>query len=155
MTIKLKLTDEFLPSATVYGLICDLPDHRLCYQLNQALNLRLARLEEDKLQVFRHQKLLYPEFTCYDPYFQTQWWLTANTAGYYYPEEEVSTRAEKTSVALVRSLKTINYFLWYEDEAQESIDQWLWQQVKPLRYIRSLQPLPQGEHPGLKNLIVQ
>lgn len=152
--MKLRLEDDFVTPATIFGIISDLPDHRLCYVLNQELGLKLTRCEKDKeLQLKKKGILHFSEFCYHAPAEMTEWWLTSNRHALIYPND--NTQAQVTALPLIADLKTMNYFLWYTDEARDELNDLVKSKLQKNRYIRAVIEIDRSASKNIENLLVE
>lgn len=150
--LSLSLDDDDELQATVYGIISDLPDYRLAYIINQELGLRLSRTETDKKLYHKAGTIFYPEFEYHEELRMIDWCLTANNSGWVKAEENLM---ERTGVALVDSLRSINYFLWYRESKNDEIHRHILDYLKPNPYIRVIQEVDVEKTKNIENLIAE
>lgn len=153
MRHKLSLTpdeDEELV-ATVYGIISDLPDYRLTFMINQALALRLRRSEEDRKLYHKVGLLEFSEFTYYEEMRLLNWRLSANNRGVL--KNKAGGSGEPSAIPLVASLRSINYFLWYDDVKNAELHKHIFEVLKPNPYIRVIQEIVVSDTKNIENLI--
>lgn len=70
-----------LPEVAVFGIGCHVPDYRLCWSLNKALGLQLARRRGDIVEQARGKELHYPVFHQPGPDDAIAWALIGNACG--------------------------------------------------------------------------
>src|SRR5690606_11193466 len=98
MSPKIKLDDDFyFREASVYGIVSELADYRLCHYLNRDLCLRLARSEDDHKHYYKGRTLIYSEYRYFHPVYQTHWMVTSNKKPFY----SESNFPERVAVVLV------------------------------------------------------
>ncbi|MDZ7845619.1 MAG: IPExxxVDY family protein [Owenweeksia sp.] len=151
MAQKLSLDNDFQATATIFGLITDLPDYRLVFFLNQLLGLQLCRTKDDKELFHKAGKISFSEFHYYEPVSMLSWWLTANKNGLHYSHERDD--FEIANIPLVHPFRTMNYFLWYEEDDLVEINQQISTQLRKSPHIRAIQKIDQTAHPQIQNLI--
>jgi len=163
MTKKLTLDDDFyLREATIYGLVSELPDHRLCYILNQAMNLRLCRTKYDREAYSKRGTFLYSEYEFDDPERQMLWLLTSNRKGRQeatitseLKDSTAMLQSEVSSIPLVPDLKMIDYFLWYEGTTSPDIDSIVNESLKKLPHVRTFQKINIESSKHIQNLLLE
>lgn len=149
--LSLSLDDEEDLVATVYGILSDLPDYRLAFILNQELGLRLSRRSEDRKLYHKAGVIMYPEFEYEEKLRMINWRFTANTAGWLKVSENEP--MERTAIPLVNSLRSLNYFLWYEDDNNPELHRQIFDALKPNPYIRVIQEIQVAKTRNIENLI--
>lgn len=153
MAQKIRLEDDTLPPVSIFGIICDLPDHRLCYILNNELSLRLCRSQKDKEFYFKKNRLQYSEYVYHQEVSMMTWRLTSNANATFFPAEQKE--AERASIALVNDLRSMNYFLWYEDESREDLNNFILQKLRSNKYIRAVRIIDQTSSKNIENLLLE
>ena len=151
--LSLSLEDEEGLIATVYGIISDLPDYRLAFMINQELGLRLTRCASDKKLYHKAGIVQYSEFSYHEEFRMINWYLTSNTRGIMKSED--SDNAELSSLTLVSSLKSINYFLWFDDDKNPELHKHIFEALKPNPYIRVIQEVSVPGTRNIENLIAE
>ncbi len=152
--MKLKLDDDFMTPATIFGIISDLPDYRLCYVINQELGLQLARCKNDKELNLKNKGCLhFSEFSYSDAAAMIEWWLTANTQARIYSND--NGQPQITALPLIPELKTMNYFLWYTDDARDEVNTLIKNRLQRSRYIRAIQQIDRSVAKNMGNLLVE
>lgn len=73
--------EEPASMAVVIGISSHVPDYRLCWALNKALGLDLARRRDDIVEHARNKELHYPVFQHGGPDGAITWSLVCNTCG--------------------------------------------------------------------------
>ena len=163
MVTKLSFDDDFLMSdASVYGLISELPDYRLCYMLNNAMNLKLIRSEKDRDLHTKKGFFQFSEFEFLDAERQITWFLTSNKKGKSAEASATATNDmnlfmeyESSSIPLVADHKMIDYFFWYNSEPIESIESLINESLKQLPYVRTFQKINIESSKHIKNLLIE
>lgn len=153
MATKLSLDLDLNEPASIYGLFSDLPDYRLCFVINNALGLKLCRTEKDRVLYHKSHKVRYSEFHYHEPLRMINWRLTANNGGAIYSEERG--HFERSAISLIPGLKTINYFLWYDDEGIDEIHREITTRLKSNPYIRAIQEIDSAKTKNIENLIIE
>jgi hypothetical protein len=74
-------SEEAMPDVVVFGLSSHVPDYRLCWSLNRAMNLDLSRRRNDIVERARGKDLHYPVFHQALADDAIAWSLIANTCG--------------------------------------------------------------------------
>lgn len=69
------------PEVAIFGISCHVPDYRLCWAMNRALGLELARRRNDIVEASRGKELHYPVFQQTAPDGMATWTLVCNTCG--------------------------------------------------------------------------
>ncbi len=167
MNLKLTL-DDVMPDneATVYGIVSELPDYRLCFMLNKELNLAL--------QLSPHPKILYRKKISYAfndyVYLQEQekmeWHLTANRKSLEVnisesfnnqgkPERTYQYSQEFLPLSLVNDLKAFDYFLWFDDLSRKGIEKKINQSLKGASYVRTFQKIDLSHSKFIDNLFIE
>lgn len=162
MAKKIELDEDFyFREATIFGLVSELPDYRLCYMLNEAMGLRMQRAQHDRTFSSKKGSFIYSEFEFEDTARQITWLLTANrkakvkpTGGFENIELD-SLLSETSAIPLVSDLKMIDFFLWYDDEPSPSLDAFINESLKKLSYVRTFQKVNIENSKHIKNLLLE
>jgi hypothetical protein len=149
--LSLSLDEDEDLVATVYGILSDLPDYRLAFILNQELGLRLSRRNEDRKLYHKAGMILYPEYEYREKLRMINWHLTANSGGWLRLHDNEP--MERTAIPLVDSLRSLNYFLWYEDDNNTELHRHIFEILKPNPYIRVIQEIQVTKTRNIENLI--
>jgi hypothetical protein len=149
--LSLSLDDDKDLVATVYGILSDLPDYRLAFILNQELGLRLSRRRNDRKLYHKAGIIHYPEYEYQEQLRMINWRLTANSGGWLQLTE--NEQLERTAIPLVDSLRSLNFFLWYEDDNNSEIHRQIFDVLKPNPYIRVIQEIQVAKTRNIENLI--
>ncbi len=153
---KIQLSDSFyLKTATVIGLVSELPDIKLCYALNNDLGMKLKRTELERVYTFKNIEYLFSEFSFEDTFSEIKWNLTANLSLSSDTASDASSLFVDNRAYLIPDLKIYDYFLWYEDEAISSIDTKLNEKLKSLPYIRTFQKINLSSSKNINNLLLE
>lgn len=163
MVKKLALDEDFFfKEASVFGLISELPDYRLCFMINNALKLKLCRTEFDREMKVKKETFLYSEFEYFDQERQITWFLTTNRKGRIKAAEAPLAKdinpmldSDMSSIPLVPDLKMLDYFLWYEGESTASVDAFINESLKTLPYVRTFQKVNIDSSKHIKNLLLE
>lgn len=163
MVKKLSLDEDFFfREASVFGLISELPDYRLCFMLNNALKLQLCRTAKDREMKVKKDTFVYSEFEYFDKERQITWFLTTNRKGKLKPSETPSSQAtpsmfdsEPSSAPLVPDQKMLDYFFWYEGESSANVDAFINESLKTLPYVRTFQKVNIDTSKHIKNLLLE
>ncbi len=78
---KYRLEERSDPRVVVYGISCHVPDYRLCWSLNKALDLDLTKRREDIVEETKGSALHYPVFEQMGEEGERTWWLVSNLCG--------------------------------------------------------------------------
>lgn len=154
---KIHLDDDFfMKDATVYGIVSELPDYRLCFFLNQLCQLQLQRNHDDREYKFKGNNYLYSEFSYQHPVLKTYWNFTSNRSyGLATQIDELRPLNSAQRALLVPDLKSFDYFLWYEDLANNQLDELLNNRLKQLSYVRAFKKIDPAQSKNLKNLLLE
>ena len=163
MVTKLSLDDDFfMTEASVFGLISELPDYRLCYMLNNAMNLKLIRAEKDRELHTKKGLFQFSEFEFQDLDRQITWFLTKNKKGKTTEGAVPSTNDmnlfmeyESSSIPLVADHKMIDYFFWYNSEPIAGVDGLINESLKHMPYVRTFQKINIENSKHIKNLLIE
>ncbi|WP_417590604.1 IPExxxVDY family protein [Owenweeksia hongkongensis] len=162
MAKKIELDEDFyFREATIFGIVSELPDYRLCYMLNEALSLKLKRAPADREFSSKKGTFLYSEFEFDDPEKQVTWLLTTNRKARIKQSEHSATlqlnslSSETSAVPLVSDLKMIDFFLWYDGESSSSLDAFINENLKKLSYVRTFQKVNIESSKHIKNLLLE
>ena len=154
--VRIRLDDDFyLKDATVYGIVSELPDYRLCFFLNNDLKLQLIRSSQSREYIRKGEKYFFSEFSYAHPLQETMWNLTSNSG---YAMEGASGDGDlntDTKTFLVSDLKAFDYFLWYEDPANNEMDSHLNKKLKELSYVRAFQKIDLAKSKNINNLLFE
>lgn len=162
MAKKIELDEDFyFREASIFGLVSELPDYRLCYMLNNALNLKLKRAATDREFSSKKGTFLYSEFEFEDPEKQVTWLLTTNRKARVKQSSASETlnldslSSETSAIPLVTDLKMIDFFLWYDSEPSPSLDAFINESLKKLNYVRTFQKVNIESSKHIKNLLLE
>lgn len=160
MAKKIELDEDFyLREATIFGLVSELPDYRLCYMINEAMGLKLKRAKTDRELNTKKGTFLYSEFEYDDTARQITWLLTSNRKARIKPlpqNEVVETLfSENSAIPLVSDLKMIDFFLWYDSEPSPTLDAFINESLKKLSHVRTFQKVNIESSKHIKNLLLE
>jgi hypothetical protein len=68
-------------NAAIIGISCHVPDYRLCWSINRALGIDMARRKADIVEEVQGKRLHYPVFEQCDDQGEPAWALVCNTCG--------------------------------------------------------------------------
>lgn len=120
---------ETLPQVVVFGISSHVPDYRLCWALNKALGLDLARRREDIVEHARSKDLHYPVFQHSAHDDTVTWSLVCNTCG---------------KRRLIAGQAQADYFLVIDQETAES-EQDLLQHLRATEFVLLAYPIELNE----------
>lgn len=154
--VKIQLDDEFyLKEATVFGIVSELPDHRLTFLLNNDLGLRLFRCTRDRELKWKGSVYHFSEFSFEHPVMKVFWCLTSNLGNTLAEAAPENVIHSVKSVPLVNDLKTFDYFLWYDEVSNQEVDAKLNTQLKKLPYVRAFQKIDLTKSKNINNLLLE
>ena len=78
---RYRLEERIVQKAMAFGISSHVPDYRLCWSLNRALGLELARRRADIVEEINGQALHYTVFEQRDEEDMMRWALVCNTCG--------------------------------------------------------------------------
>lgn len=154
--VRIRLDDDFyLKDASVYGIVSELPDYRLCYFLNNTLKLQLTRSAQSREYILKGEKYFFSEFSYAHPLQETMWNLTSNSGYALETAAGGSDLKTDTKTFLVADLKAFDYFLWYEEPANNEMDSLLNKKLKELSYVRTFQKIDLAKSKNINNLLFE
>lgn len=154
--VKIQLDDDFyLRQATVYGIVSELPEHRLSFLLNNDLGLKLIRNKEDRELYHKGRLYYYCEFSFEHEVKQMCWTLTANKGFAKEDSPKGSLWPTNPTLPLVADLKTFDYFLWYDHNSDSEIEQRLNICLKEVAYVRAFQKIDFAKSKHINNLLLE
>ncbi len=154
--VRIRLDDDFyLKDATVFGIVSELPDHRLTFLLNNDLGLKLNRSLIDRELKYKGTLYRFSEFVFEHPVTQMFWSLTSNRGRALDESKGPGLLTTGQTTPLVADLKTFDYFIWYDDVAHKDIEAWLNLQLKMLPYVRAFQKIDLATSKNINNLLLE
>ncbi len=154
--VKIRLDDEFyLKDATVFGIVSELPDHRITFLLNNDLGLKLLRSTQDRELKSKGSVYSFSEFTFEHPVMRLFWCLTSNRGNTQMDVSPSNILHSGKSIALVSDLKTFDYFLWYDEVANQDVEAKLNTQLRKLPYVRAFQKIDLAKSKNINNLLLE
>lgn len=140
---KLVLDDTFyFEEIRVYGLISDVPGYRLCFFLNEALDLRLVRSAEDKKKMYKNTPVAYSRYVFEDPNQNIHWFLTANKNPVTLEDNHFNGHSYIISgLPLVNTLKTMDHFLLMEGECSRDLVKGVEASLKEMPQVRAFEKI--------------
>ncbi len=154
--VKIRLDDDFyLKDATVFGIVSELPDHRLSFLLNTDLNLKLLRSKQDRELKWKGSVYYFSEFTFEHPIMKVFWSLTSNRGNTAAEPASDNLFHSGKSVPLVNDLKTFDYFLWFDEVGLSEIEANLNIELKKLSYVRAFQKIDLAKSKNINNLLLE
>jgi hypothetical protein len=161
MSQKLKLDSSFyLEEAVVYGLVSQLPAYRLCFFLNERLNLELSRSKEDKTIRFKQKQFYYSRFEQEDKSRGVDWFLIANKNALieekklFSSQEDTHTSLVISGVPLISNLKVMDYFFGYYGEPISSLNSCINGELKDVSYVSTFQKIDIHSTKNIDNLLI-
>lgn len=152
MSKVLRLDDEWEYSEIVlYGIVSELPAYRLCYYLNESLNLRLTRSGNDRVRSYKKMDLHYEEFCCESKGNGLFWKLLANKNPRVYENEVYETIS---GLPLISEYAIMDYLLYYEEGPNEEAESIINTKLKELSYVRTFSKLDMGKVKNVENLLI-
>ncbi len=154
--VKIRLEDDFyLRDATVFGIVSELPDHRLTFLLNNDMGLKLNRSPQDRELKWKRSIYRFSEYTFEHPVMKVFWCLTSNRGAALNEAAPENILRSEISIPLVNDLKTFDYFLWYDELDNQQVDNNLNTQLRVLPYVRAFQKIDLSKSKNINNLLLE
>ncbi|MFL5751767.1 MAG: IPExxxVDY family protein [Bacteroidia bacterium] len=164
---KYSLDEEYDFNFILFAISCHEPDYKLCYALNQALNLNLIR-EDDVLLKNKKQEdnLLFSFYFYEDESEYVEYNLLSNKSynssktianpknkqADLFGETDASANSQKGY--LVPELSNADFLLIVRTDYEASLAEELENKIKQLSFVLKVQVIDVGDLPSKKNLIV-
>lgn len=154
--VKIRLEDDFyVKRATVFGLVTELPDHRLSFLINNDLDLKLSRTTKDRELYWKGKTYGFTEFSFDHPVLKVFWFLTSNKGKSEVEETAPTNLQSTTTIPLVADLKSFDYFLWFDDEELNEVEEVVNLRLKKLSYVRAFQKIEISRSKNINNLLLE
>lgn len=143
---------------TIFGLVSDAPDYKICFHLNSLLGLEMARAKNDYQVHYKGQTHFYPHYFCFDPMKDVYWNFTSNKYSYLNVEQKETNGGlfdlPQTKQLLIPNLPFVDYFFWIEGNFYNTWKEELNVKLNQMSYVRTLQVINAERTKNIKNLII-